>query len=222
MAKQATAKLDLPRPLPLRQPTSDLLPYTTLDPLLSGLPRGAITEIVGAASSGRTAVMQSMLATATRGGEVCAVVDTHVAFDPQSARLAEADLGKLLWVQCAHQVDKAMRAADMILHAGGFGLVVLDLADAPVTATQRIPTSHWYRFQRAVEHTPTVLIVLGTQSLARACAARQIELTPQSPVWQGRTPFALLEGMELEAGLRKPVLTQKLTLAARLPATLGA
>ena len=48
-----------------------------------GLPRGAITEIFGAASSGRTSFLLSVLAHATTHEEVCALVDTHNVFDPQ-------------------------------------------------------------------------------------------------------------------------------------------
>ena len=50
-----------------------------------GLPRGAITEIFGTASSGRTSFMLSALAHATSHDEVCAIVDTSNVFDPISA-----------------------------------------------------------------------------------------------------------------------------------------
>ena len=42
---------------------------------LGGLPRGAITEIFGPASSGRTSFMLSALAHASNHEEICAVVD---------------------------------------------------------------------------------------------------------------------------------------------------
>ena len=122
------------------------------EPELWTLSRGGITEILGEASTGRTALAQWMLTNATRGGEVSAVVDCDDVFDPASARKAGADLGKLLWVQCGHRLETALKATDLILHSGGFGLIVLDLGELTSGALQKIPTSYAYRFQRAVEH----------------------------------------------------------------------
>ena len=56
-----------------------------LDALTGGLPRGALSEITGPASSGRTGVMLSALAAATQRQEVCALVDASDSFDPASA-----------------------------------------------------------------------------------------------------------------------------------------
>src|SRR5271157_4989142 len=71
-----------------------------LDALTGGLPRGALSEIAGPASSGRTGVMLAALAGATRRHEVCALVDASDSFDPASAVAAGVDLERLLWVRC--------------------------------------------------------------------------------------------------------------------------
>src|SRR5712691_8860740 len=52
---------------------------------LGGLPRGAMTEVFGPASSGRTSFMISALGHATRHEEVCALIDTSDSLDPKSA-----------------------------------------------------------------------------------------------------------------------------------------
>jgi hypothetical protein len=172
---------------------------------LSSLPRGAITEILGATSTGRTALAQSVLALATRGGEVAALIDCDDSFDPTSARQAGADLGKLLWVQCGHQLETALKAADMIVHSGGFGLVVLDLCDAAPAALQRIPISYWYRFRRAVEHTPSILLLLASQPVARSCSSRQLDLQKPLIHWRGQTPFQTIERLDAQVFSRKPM-----------------
>jgi hypothetical protein len=172
---------------------------------LAAIARGTICEITGAPSTGRTAVANSLLASATRGGEVVAVVDAGDAFDPASAQNAGVDLGKLLWVQCRHRVDHALRATDLILHSGGFGLVLLDLCEASPAALNRIPISYWHRFRLAVEHTPAVLLVVGGQSVARSCAARQYELRQQVLQWQGVEPFQTIQCLATDAVSRKPV-----------------
>ncbi len=174
-------------------------------PGLWTLTRGGITEIFGEASSGRTAMAQWMLANATRGGEVAAVVDCDDAFDPGSARKAGVDLAKLLWVQCGHRLEIALKATDLILHSGGFGLVLLDLGDMPSGALQRIPGSYWYRFQRAVEHTPSALVIVARQPVARSCSIRQLAFQQQRLSWRGCPPFQTIERLELQAISQKPM-----------------
>jgi recombination protein RecA len=179
---------------------------------ISALPRGAISEIIGSASSGRTAVAHGMLGTATRGGEICAWVDFCNSFDPVTARTSGADLGKLLWVKCEHRFEAALKSADMILHSGGFGLIVLDLCDAQANGLNRVPPSYWYRLRNAIEHTPSVLLVLGRETVAKSCAARQFSLDAARIEWRGRPPFQIITGMETSATLRKPMTPQPVTL----------
>ena len=50
-----------------------------------GIPRGTLTEICGAESTGRTALVFALLGQATQRGECCAWIDTAGAFDPVSA-----------------------------------------------------------------------------------------------------------------------------------------
>ena len=183
-------------------------------PSLRILPRGVLTEVLGEPSTGRTAFAHSLLATATKGGEIAAFIDCTDAFDPASSRRAGTDLGRLLWVQCGHRLESALKAADLILHSGGFGLIILDLCDAPPTALQRVPTSYWYRFQRAVENTPTIFLILARQSVARSSAARQLSLQQQRLRWRGHPPFQTIERLELEVISRKPVHLSPVRLEA--------
>lgn len=171
---------------------------------LWAVPRGGIAEILGEASSGRTALMQRMLAAATLSGEIAAVIDCDDAFDPASARRAGADLGKLLWVRCEHRLENALKATDLILHGGGFGLVILDLGDAPAAPLDRIPRSYWYRFQRALEPTPSALLILARESVARSCAIRQLGLRQDRLLWRGHAPFRTMDRLELHATSKKP------------------
>jgi hypothetical protein len=84
-----------------------------LDELLDGgLPLGAIAEMTGPESSGRSAVALSFVSGLTRAGSVCAWVDVSDAFDPESAAAARVDLARLLWVRCAVSTERAQPAAD--------------------------------------------------------------------------------------------------------------
>jgi len=140
-----------------------------------GLPRGAATEIAGEPCSGRTSLLHSILAVATRQGEYCALVDSSDSFDPVSATEAGILLPRLLWVRCSGNALHAVKATDLLAHAGGFGVVVLDLGDIPAATTRRISLTSWFRLRRAVEHSPTVLIVITRERQLRQCASLVVE-----------------------------------------------
>lgn len=176
-----------------------------LDGVIEGCPRGRITEITGPISSGRTTMMYAVLAEATRIGEICAVVDTADSFHPESAASAGVVLSQVLLVRCGGNVDNALRAADLLLHSGGFGVVALDLCDAAERALRRIPLSCWYRFRRAIENTPTVLLLLEREPLAKACASLFVEMHRERANFTGTYPSQYLESAQYEALPRKPV-----------------
>ncbi len=74
--------------------------------LTGGLPVGAICEIAGPESSGRTSIALATLAQLTRGGRACAWVDASDSLDPESAAANGIQLSQLLWVRCG---DKSSR-----------------------------------------------------------------------------------------------------------------
>jgi hypothetical protein len=103
-----------------------------------GLPVGAVTEMIGAECSGRTALALSFLAQLTKAERVCAWIDVSNALSPESAAASGIDLKRLLWVRCgvqsagqpasSSQGDFALPekylappAAKRGLHGGGFG-----------------------------------------------------------------------------------------------------
>jgi hypothetical protein len=177
---------------------------------LSGyaLPAGAITEISGALSSGRTTLTHAILAQATAAGECCAMVDAAGAFDPWSAAQAGVDLQKLLWVRANGRLDAALKAADLILHSGGFGVIVLDLCEASAQELNRIPLSYWYRFRGAVQNTPGKFVVVSHAPLAKSCARLPLETHRESARWPGFFPqpgsTSLFHGIEFAVQDRKP------------------
>ena len=172
--------------------------------LPNGFARGSIVELYGSRSAGRTSLALYILAQATKRGEICAIVDTHDNFHPASAHAAGVRLERLLWVRCRGNVEHAIRAADLLLHAGGFGVVLLDLCETSERALHRIPLSYWYRFRRAVENTPSILLLCSEASQASSCSLNSIEVKRKAFHWTGKAPFLLLRGLKISALLRKP------------------
>jgi hypothetical protein len=149
---------------------------TEIDELTGGLPRGAISEIFGPVSSGRTSLLFSMLAHATTHEEICALIDISDVFAPTAAAPAGADFERLLWVRCGNSLEYGFKATDLILHAGGFGLVILDIGDVAGKDARRIISSWWYRFRRTVENKPTAVVVISPEACTRSCALLTLEL----------------------------------------------
>ena len=153
-----------------------------MDALVGGLPRGAMTEICGREFSGRTSFLLSALASRTADGEVCALVDAHDSFDPITGHAAGIALDKLLWVRC-QTIDQALRAMDLLIQAGGFGMVAVDLSDVPTRTVRQVPLNAWFRFRRAVEDTPTILLMIEQESNAKTCASLVLRLEMGEPQW---------------------------------------
>jgi recombination protein RecA len=185
-----------------------------IDAVVGGLPRGAMTEICGRPCSGRTSLLLSALAARTADGEACALVDARDSFDPYLASAAGVALQQLLWVRCQN-ADQALRATDLLLQGGGFGLVAVDLSDIAPKIVRYVPLNAWFRFRRAVEDTPTILMVMEQEANAKTCASLVLRLEARPAEWKeavaeqgpvrglrgfAKYPFArLLKGFEIAA-----------------------
>ncbi len=216
----------------------------SVDELLQGgLPVGAISELTGNPSSGRTSLALQFVACRTVEERPCAWVDVQDAFDPESAAANGVRLRWLLWIRCRDtalagpaveggasaprehgarrkarsswgRLDQALRATDLLLQAGGFSCVVLDLGDTAPEQANRIPSATWFRYRRAAERTQCSLVVLGRRAYAQSAAAVVLECSAQcaeragGTVLQGFT-FVVRHGRErhapAEITTRKPV-----------------
>lgn len=248
-----------------------------VDELLEGgLPFGAITEIVGPDSSGRTAIALSLLHLLTRAGRVCAWVDVSDTFFPESAAAEGVDLSKLLWARCGvsqsqakqspeykfslpekhlvpatikkglhgggcgghprnevrelpdaisgllrpgaiaprcaepqrrvrpegeiftsqtqfnaprsnvrtcsskpwARIEQALRVTDLLLQAGGFSAIVLDMASLSAEHASRVPLATWFRYRAAAERTQAVFLLLTQHSCAKSSGELLLRFQP--------------------------------------------
>src|SRR5439155_25584562 len=73
-------------------------------------------------------------------------------------------------------LDRAMKALNLVLQAGGFGMVAIDLSDVPLPALKRLPFTTWLRVQRAIEGSDTACVLLAPQPLARSAGGVTLAL----------------------------------------------
>ncbi len=285
------------------------------DLLGGGLPLGAITEVTGADSSGRTTLALSTLAGVTGQGERCAYVDVSDALNPVSAAARGVDLGRLLWVRAGEphagkaavtagspfsaatpvpakeskriggrggchprneiigfphaasalfqsmpgektdftprcseaqrrpplqtaalaavtltpkmqgwpqsefrarrerawaqfdwvRLDQALRATDLLLSAGGFRALVLDMGDIPPAQARRVPLATWFRFRLQAEKSRTLFLLLSRVPCANSCAAVSLHCRQGAIEWQQATQHSprLLTGFGYRVGVER-------------------
>jgi hypothetical protein len=187
-----------------------------LDAALGGGWRlGEISEVVGARSTGRTSVLIATIAAATARGDLVGLVDAWDRFDPVSAAASGVDLDRVLWVRGAtltvelarpgvlqQAAQRAVRAFDLIIRSGGFGVVVLDVAGAPVRALQALPFTTWMRLAHANEGRQTAGLLVGERAMGRSARGACVRLDA-SPRWIGTSTQARrFNGFTLRAEIK--------------------
>jgi len=256
-----------------------------------GLPVGAITEMIGSESSGRTAVALSFLRHLTHAGRVCAWVDVSDTLSPESAAAAGIDLARLLWVRCGvpkamtkpsggykfslpekylvaaskkkglhgggcgghprneikglpgavsgllrpetigprcaepqprvqaaretfvaspqpklpcadmrvgpskpwARIEQALRVSDLLLQAGGFSAIVLDMASIPPEQASRVPLATWFRYRTAAERTQASFLLLTQHPCAKSSGELLLKFLPGEARRDETTVFTGLE-----------------------------
>jgi len=263
-----------------------------VDALLEGgLPIGAITEMAGMESTGRTGIALSFLRHLVHAGRVCAWVDVSDTLSPESAAAAGVDLGSLLWVRCGAsksqaelsseykfslsdrylipasimkglhgggcgehprnevkglpdavsgllrpetiaprcaepqrkiraerevfmphpqstatrsnlrmnrtkpwaRIEQALRVTDLLLQAGGFSAIVLDMASIAPEHASRIPLATWFRYRAAAERTQAVFLLLTQHSCAKSSGELLLRFQPGEACDDEKTVFTGIE-----------------------------
>ena len=177
--------------------------------LRNGVPRGHLSELTGPRSAGCTTLLLQMLAAATQRGELVGLVDTFDRLDVASIEAAGADLGRVLWIRGQTSgppewaLDRAFKALNLVLQAGGFGLVAIDLADVPARMLRAVPFTTWLRVQRAVEGRDTACMLVAPEPIARSAGGLTLTLTGRTS-WTGTSARPRVAGAEMKMRVVSP------------------
>jgi hypothetical protein len=156
-----------------------------LDEILGGgWPRAAMAELRGRRSSGRTAILYASLACSIAAGQSVALVDCGGSLDPRFAQAAGIELARLLWIRS--DPAQALKAADLVVSAGGFDLVGLDFGDD----RPRVPSAAWIRLKHGAERQGSTILVVAPAPLVGAFASATVELSSATPHFERPLLFA--------------------------------
>ena len=186
---------------------------SSLDAIIDGgLVRGRVSEIVGHVGSGRTTIAARFVSAATRAGEVVAWIENSHSFDPADIAASSANLDRVLWASVderrnlafnssgrfrRYRFSSVFKAAEMVLKAGGFGLVVIDIG---ASATP-LPQSIALRLAREAERSGAAVVVLAPWRICGTFAALSVQLTRLEAAFNRLTPAspALFDGFVIQA-----------------------
>ena len=184
-----------------------------LDAILDGgIVRGRVSEFVGTVGSGRGTIAARFVSAATRAGEVVAWIESAHGFDPADIAAGSANLERVLWASVderhkrtfdssgrlrRYRFSSVFKAAELVLKAGGFGLVVVDIG---ANATP-LPQSIALRMAREAERSGAAVIVIAPYRICGTFAALSLKLTRIEAAFSRLTPAspALFDGLVLQA-----------------------
>src|SRR5215813_596201 len=92
---------------------------------IGGVPRGRIVEIFGPESSGKTTLVNHIIAQAQALGGICAFIDTEHAIDPVYARAIGVDTDELLVSQPDYG-EQALQIADRLIASTAIDVIAID------------------------------------------------------------------------------------------------
>ena len=183
---------------------------TLLDRLIGGgIVRGRLSEIIGNPGAGKTSLAAAFAAAATAAGEIAAWLDATGGFDPASIAAAGVDLARMLWVATPVNLPSqrpagmaVLKAAEWILSAGGFGLIIIDCGAMPDFNRRRGPftQSAALRLAHGAERSGAAVIVLAPQRMCGTFAALSLTLSRHHACFSPSDGApTLFDGLTLEA-----------------------
>lgn len=87
------------------------------------------------------------------------------------------------------RMEQALRSADLLLQAGGFGAIVLDMGSLAPEFVSRVPLATWFRYRAAAERTQSNILLLTQYACAKSSAELLLRLQPAEPICDESTVF---------------------------------
>jgi hypothetical protein len=116
------------------------------------------------------------------------------------------------------RIEQALRVTDLLLQAGGFSAIVLDLGSIAAEYAMRVPLATWFRYRAAAQRTQASILLLTQHACAKSSAGLVLRMQTGDPLHEESTVFTGVEHrIEIERDrsapgnvipLRKPPQTE--------------
>jgi recombination protein RecA len=110
------------------------------------------------------------------------------------------------------RLEQGLRVSDLLLQAGGFSCIVLDMGSLNAEYVLRVPLATWFRFRAAAERLQSNVLLLTQHACSRNSAGLVLRLDPGNVLGKDGTIFT---GLEHRAGLARQRFAQGNVLPLR-------
>jgi recombination protein RecA len=110
------------------------------------------------------------------------------------------------------RLEQGLRVSDLLLQAGGFSCIVLDMGSLNADYALRVPLATWFRFRAAAERLQSNVLLLTQHPCARNSAGLVLRLNPGNVLGNDGTIFT---GLERRAELARQRFAQGNVLPLR-------
>lgn len=94
---------------------------------------------------------------------------------PQQSRAVQTNLRTRPWTR----IEQALRVTDLLLQAGGFSAIVLDVAGIAAEYVSRVPMATWFRYRTAAERTQASVLLLTQHPCAKSSGELLLRFQPR-------------------------------------------
>jgi recombination protein RecA len=91
------------------------------------------------------------------------------------------------------RIEQALPVTDLLLQAGGFSTIVLDMASIAPEHVFRVPLATWFRYRAAAERTQAVFLLLTQHSCAKSSGELLLRFQPGTARDDDATVFTGIE-----------------------------
>lgn len=115
------------------------------------------------------------------------------------------------------RLEQALRSADLLLQAGGFSAIVLDMGSLAPEFVSRVPLATWYRYRAAAERTQSSILLLTQYACAKSSAELVLQLQAAKPICDESTVFSGIQPRVEVMRQRYPLTTSNVVPLRKPP-----
>jgi len=114
------------------------------------------------------------------------------------------------------RIEQALRVTDLLLQAGGFAAIVLDMGSLAPEHVSRIPLATWFRYRAAAERTQSSVVLLTQYPCSKSSAGLVLRLESGEVATEGET---VLTGFErrIQVSRQRFAQTEEKVIPMRKP-----